>query len=46
MSSKRRTTESAHAEVSHAEAGTLPAEYSARNEEIRCLAYEIYLERG
>ena len=46
MSSKPRTTESADAEVSRAEVGTLPAEYSARDEETRCRAYEIYLQRG
>jgi hypothetical protein len=45
MSSKPRTTKSA-AEVSHAEDGTLPAESSARDEETRCRAYEIYLQRG
>ena len=46
MSSKPRATESADAEVSHVEAGTLPAEHSARDEETRCRAYEIYLQRG
>jgi len=46
MSSKLRRSESTDAEVSHAEAGELLVENSARDEEIRCRAYEIYLERG
>jgi hypothetical protein len=46
MSSKLMRSESTDAEVSHAEAGELLVENSARDEEIRCRAYEIYLERG
>jgi hypothetical protein len=46
MSSKPTRNESTDAEVSHAAAGELPVENSARDEEIRCRAYEIYLERG
>jgi hypothetical protein len=45
MSSKPTRNASADVEVSHAEAGELP-QNSARDEEIRCRAYEIYLERG
>ena len=46
MSSEPMKSESTYAEVSHAKAGELPVETSARNEDIRCRAYEIYLERG
>jgi hypothetical protein len=46
MSSKPMRSESTDAEVSHAEAEELPVENSACDEEIRCRAYEIYLERG
>jgi Protein of unknown function (DUF2934) len=46
MSSKPTRNESTDAEVRHAEARELPVENSALDEEIRCRAYEIYLERG
>jgi len=46
MSSKPTRTENANAEVSYAAAGELPPENSARDEEIRRRAYDIYLERG
>jgi hypothetical protein len=46
MSSKPTRNESADAEVSYAGAGELPPENSARDEEIRRRAYDIYLERG
>ena len=45
MSSKLKTNESTGAEVSQAEAGWVPVN-SARNEEIRFRAHEIYLERS
>jgi hypothetical protein len=45
MSSKLEANESTGAEVSQAEAGWVPGN-SARDEEIRCRAYEIYLERS
>ena len=45
MSSKLKTNESTGAEVSPAEAGWVPGN-SARDEQIRCCAYEIYLERS
>jgi hypothetical protein len=45
MSSKPMRKKSTDAEVSHAEAGELPVDNSTRDEEIRCRAYEIYLER-
>ena len=46
MSSKPTRNESADTEVSHTGAGELPPENSARDEEIRRRAYDIYLERG
>jgi hypothetical protein len=46
MSSKPTRNESTDAEGSPAEAGDLPLENAARDEKIRCRAYEIYLERG
>ena len=46
MSSKPTRNESADAEVSYAGAGELAPENSARDEEIRRRAYDIYLERG
>jgi hypothetical protein len=46
MSSKARRDKSAHAEESHADAAELPAENAARDQEIRCRAFEIYLGRG
>ena len=46
MSSKPTRNESADVEVSHVEAGEVPVENPARDEEIRCRAFEIYLGRG
>jgi Protein of unknown function (DUF2934) len=46
MSSKPMRNESTDAEGSHAEARELPLENAARDGDIRCRAYEIYLERG
>jgi hypothetical protein len=46
MSSKPRRDESASAEGGYADAAELPAENPARDEDIRCRAYEIYLGRG
>ena len=46
MSSEPMRSEKTDAEVSHAEAGELLVETSVSDEEIRCRAYEIYLERG
>jgi hypothetical protein len=46
MSSKPTRNKSTDAEVRHPEAREFPAENSACDEEIRCRAYEIYLERG
>ena len=46
MSSKPGRDEGASAGGSRAAAAELPAENPARDEEIRCRAYEIYLARG
>ena len=46
MSSKPTRNESTDAERSHADAAGLAAENPARDEQIRCRAYEIYLEYG
>lgn len=46
MSSKPKRNESTGAEVTQAETGELPVRNSARHEEIRVRAYDIYLERG
>lgn len=46
MPSKPSRDESASAEGSYPDAAELPAENPPRDEQIRCRAYEIYLERG
>jgi len=46
MASKPKRNESTEAEAAQAETGEVPVGNSARDEEIRLRAYEIYLERG
>ena len=46
MSSKATRNEAMYAEELEAQTGEVPIANSAREEEIRCRAYEIYLERG
>ena len=46
MSSKPKRSRSAEADPTQAETGEVPVGASARDEEVRRRAYEIYLERG
>jgi len=46
MSSKPKRSGSTEAEAAQAETGEVPVGNSARDEEIRRRAYQIYLERG
>jgi hypothetical protein len=46
MSSKPKRSGSTEAEATQSETGEVPVGTSARDEEIRRRAYEIYLERG
>ena len=46
MSSKSKRNESTEAQAAQAGTGEVPVADSARDEDIRRRAYEIYLERG